>query len=95
MSSVNLTLEELAHDLREELGSIYCDASMVLAHSLASQDDLLADLNRKHPQVEAHELSMSFQSKKEKPDHDNFHSSAGLLKAGIYCTKLNYSNMQR
>ena len=71
------------------------DASMILDHSVASEEDFLIDIKRSQAKHSDVRVSTSRISLHNLADYDFYESSVDMLKQGFQATKFNYSNMVR
>jgi len=84
--------EEKLKDAELSEGSTMRDVSMIMDHSIMSEQDFLCDLKRKvNDQIRISNFDMKEPILAE---YDVYQSAAALLKGGFTATKLNYSNMK-
>lgn len=90
--SVCITEEE---EKAESESSTIRDASMILDHSVASEEDFLIDIKRSKVRHSEVRISTSRISHHNLADYEFYESSVNILKQGFIATKFNYSNMVR
>ena len=89
--SVELTIEDkLAKTEPSSDGSTMRDVSVIINHSILSEEDFLCDVKKKvNDRIQ---ISNPHVLESIKADCDEYQSAVTLLKEGFIATKINYNN---